>query len=72
MTHGDSEELVNSLLNSGDYDIVLRGHNHVAEIKKNDRTLLINPGCLIEGKKWTKPSIAIYDLGKNSAKIIKL
>ena len=50
-----------------------------AEIKKNDRTLLINPGSLVEKfkenkntKQWTKPSIAIYDLGKNSAKIIKL
>ena len=77
LTHGDPEEMVTSLFNSGDYDIVLRGHSHIAEIKKNDRSLLINPGALIEGfnqitKKWTKPSIAIYDLGKNTAKIVKL
>ncbi len=73
ITHGDPYERVVALFESQKYDILLYGHSHVAEIKKNDFTLLINPGCLIEGnKKWTKPSIAIYDLGKNSAKIIKL
>ena len=77
LTHGDPEELVDALFESKKYDIILRGHNHIAEIRKNDKTTLINPGSLVEHfkgihGKWTKPSIAIYDLGKNSAKIIKL
>lgn len=77
LTHGDPYERVVTLFESGKYDILLYGHSHIAEIKKNDRTLLINPGALIEKfnqltKKWTKPSIAFYDLGKNTAKIVKL
>ena len=79
ITHGDPYERVLTLFERDKYDLLLYGHTHIAEIKKNDRTLLINPGCLIEKfkenqytKKWTEPSIAIYDLGKNSAKIINL
>jgi uncharacterized protein len=75
--HGDPNEIVDFIFDSKTYDIVLRGHNHKAEIKKNEKTLLINPGTLVESFKglkssWTKPSVAIYDFSKNQAKIIKV
>ena len=75
--HGDPEELALRLFESGKYDLLLRGHNHAAEIKRNDKTLMINPGNLIEkfndaSKDWTEPSVAVYDFGKDEARIIKL
>ncbi|MFQ6050205.1 MAG: metallophosphoesterase [Candidatus Hydrothermarchaeota archaeon] len=42
--HGDNEKLVNALVHSGIYDIVVTGHTHEPEIKKIEDVLLINPG----------------------------
>lgn len=77
LLHGDPEELALRLFESGKYDLLLRGHNHVAEIKRNEKTLMINPGNLIGGfddatRKWTEPSIAVYDFDKGKAAIIKI
>lgn len=41
--HGTNEALVESLSNSGKYDVVIHGHTHQMEIKKEE-TLTINPG----------------------------
>ena len=75
--HGDPEELALRLFESGKYDLLLRGHNHVADIKRNERTLMINPGNLIgmfndASKDWTEPSVAVYEFRKDEAKIIRL
>ena len=75
--HGDHEELALRLFESGKYDLLLRGHNHAAEIKRNDKTLMINPGNLIEkfndaSKDWTEPSVAVYDFERDKATIIKI
>jgi len=75
--HGDPEELAVRLFESGKYELLLRGHNHVAEIKRNKKTLMINPGNLIGkfneySKEWTEPSVAVYELEKDEARIIKL
>jgi len=43
LLHGKYESVINSLVKSGVYDVVVRGHSHKAEIIKG-RTLLINPG----------------------------
>ncbi|MBN2368615.1 metallophosphoesterase [Candidatus Woesearchaeota archaeon] len=77
ITHGDPEKMVQALFESRNYDVILRGHSHVAKISKNEKTIMINPGCLVESfsdknKHWTKPSIAIYDIEKDKAKIIKV
>ena len=75
--HGDPQPLVDSLLSAQKYDILLRGHNHVAEIRKEGNTLMINPGNLVGPfddmtKNWTKPSIAIYDTKSDEARLIEL
>jgi putative phosphoesterase len=76
VTHGVNENMVAALFESGKYDIILRGHTHVAEIKKSDKTILINPGSLVgpidNFRNCTKPSIAIYDFEKDAAKIIQI
>ncbi|MEM4397786.1 MAG: metallophosphoesterase [Candidatus Woesearchaeota archaeon] len=78
--HGDPYEIIDDLFSSKKYDILLVGHTHKAEIKKNEKTLFINPGTLCispdnyKNYNWTKPSIAILEIKENqsNAKIIKI
>jgi uncharacterized protein len=77
LLHGESKEILEALFDSRQYDLILRGHFHKAEIRKNEKTTMINPGTLVESfpgnnHEWTKPSVAVYDFGKNTAKIIRL
>lgn len=52
-------------------DILIFGHTHKPEIKKIDKTLMINPG---EASGWLykKPTIAILDLDTLNAEIIEI
>jgi putative phosphoesterase len=74
--HGDPKEWVDTLFESKRYDLLLCGHSHVAEIKKNEKTLMINPGSLLgqieNHKDWTKPSVAIYNFEKDKAEIRRI
>ncbi len=42
ITH--KKELVESLEKSGDYDIVVYGHTHKHEARKENKTIVVNPG----------------------------
>ena len=44
LIHGIYEAPVQALAESGDFDIVIRGHTHHAGVAKIKDTLLINPG----------------------------
>ena len=44
LLHGIYEPPVNALAESGDFDIVVRGHTHHAGVTEINETLLINPG----------------------------
>ncbi len=44
LIHGTYEPPVTALAESGDFDIVIRGHTHHAGVTKINETLLINPG----------------------------
>jgi putative phosphoesterase len=46
MYHGTSEQLVDSLCQSGVYDIVARGHTHEHGYENRDGTIHLNPGGL--------------------------
>jgi putative phosphoesterase len=41
--HGTTEALVDALLNSGKYDVVIRGHTHQMAVS-DGKTMVINPG----------------------------
>jgi putative phosphoesterase len=62
MTHGHHKHVLETVLNSGSYDIVISGHNHekMSKIYQNG-TLHINPG---EGGGWVKgfASTVVLDL----------
>lgn len=42
--HGTDPEIVRGLVESGEYDYVLRGHTHQKKINEVDGTIEINPG----------------------------
>ena len=74
-------KLANLLAKNGEFDAVFYGHNHTAENKKVNNTLLLNPGAVcgitagvILGfdKKHKPASYAIYDTKTNSAEIVKI
>ena len=62
------------LAKSGAYDAVFYGHTHLAENKKVEKTLLLNPGaiCGIQNGKPGIASYAIYNTQTNSAEIVEI
>jgi len=70
LLHGAHEDVVNSLVKCGFYDVVVRGHNHRAEIVEG-KTLLINPGEVC-GYLTGRQTVAILDLTGLEAEIFHL
>jgi uncharacterized protein len=60
LLHGTDEALVRALVASQAYDVVVRGHNHLAEATNHGKTLLINPGE-IWGHLTGLSSVALFD-----------
>jgi putative phosphoesterase len=71
LMHGTDEPLVKAVVASGLYDVVVRGHNHRAEVTRHGRTLLINPGE-IWGFLTGLSSVAVLDTCSLSVEIIEL
>lgn len=70
LLHGTQEHIVDSLLRCGSYDVVIRGHNHHAEIVDGP-TLLVNPGEVC-GYLTGLQTVALLDLEQRKAQIIRL
>jgi len=70
LLHGTHEEVVEALLKSGTFDVVVRGHTHRAEIS-GKKPLLINPGEVC-GYLSNRQTIALLDLAKLQAEIVEL
>lgn len=71
LLHGTEEPLVKAVLASQLYDVVVRGHNHCAEVSRHGRTLLINPGE-IWGHLSGRSSAAILDTSELKAEFVEL
>jgi putative phosphoesterase len=71
LLHGSEEELLKALINSGNFNVVVHGHTHKAEIYKKGKTLVINPGEVC-GYLSGKSTIALLDTDKLEARIIDL
>lgn len=70
--HGEMEEVIEALVRSKMYDIVISGHTHDPRIEKTDDGVLhVNPGenC---GYLTGKSTIAIIDTTSLSAEIIEV
>lgn len=44
LLHGEETSLLESLINTDAYDVVLHGNTHQAGTRKHDKTLVVNPG----------------------------
>jgi putative phosphoesterase len=66
--HGTQESVVDELLKSKKYDVVVRGHNHNTQIEDVDGTLLINPGEVC-GYQTRKRTLCLLDVEKMHAEI---
>jgi putative phosphoesterase len=71
LMHGTEEPLVKAVVASQLYDVVVRGHNHRAEVTRYGKTLLINPGE-IWGHFTGRSSVAILDSSSLKVEMIEL
>ena len=71
LLHGDEEELLQSLINTGCYDVVAHGHSHEAGAHNRGKTIVINPGEVC-GYLSGKPTLALFDTKTREARIIQL
>ena len=71
LMHGTEEPLVKAVVASQLYDVVVRGHNHRAEVSCHGKTLLINPGE-IWGHLTGRRSAAILDTSNMKVEMIEL
>lgn len=71
MLHGTDEPLVKAIVSSQLYDVVIRGHNHRAEVTLHGKTLLVNPGE-VWGHFTGVRSIAIMDTSSLKTEIVEM
>ena len=57
--HGDDQRLLSRTIQSGQWDLVLHGHTHVAAQYRQGSTLVVNPGAI---QRTGSPSVAVIDL----------
>jgi putative phosphoesterase len=71
LLHGDDEELLKALIESGGFNAVVHGHVHKAEVCWKGKTLVVNPGEVC-GYLSGKSTIALFDTVKREVKIVEL
>lgn len=72
--HGEHVEIVQSIIKSRLYDLVLHGHDHCSGINREDNVLSINPGTLVDysNENTQGASFALYNPETHSGRIIYL
>lgn len=70
--HGTEEPLADSMVRSGKYDYVLRGHTHRKKVDQVNQTVEINPGGIKLPEQDERFHIAILDLKKDELKFHKV
>lgn len=60
--HGTEEELADALVNSGNYDYLLRGHTHQKKLSENGNTIEVNPGGIPIPGAEEELHVAVIDL----------
>jgi len=71
LLHGDEEELLEALIDSGSFDFVVHGHTHKAEVYQKGKTLVVNPGEVC-GYLTGKSTIVLVDTDDRKAERIEL
>lgn len=71
LLHGSEEELLKALIDSENFDVIVHGHTHKAEVYRRGKTLVVNPGEAC-GYLSGKSTIALLDTVKREAKVVEL
>jgi putative phosphoesterase len=71
LLHGINDEEVNALAASGDFDVVVRGHTHIAGVVEVQGTPIINPGETA-GVLTGKRTVALLDPAALDIEIVDL
>jgi len=71
LLHGSEEELLQAIIDSESFDVVVYGHMHKAEFYHKGNTLIINPGEVC-GYLSGKSTIALLDTVKRRTRIVEL
>ncbi|RJS84350.1 metallophosphoesterase [Candidatus Bathyarchaeota archaeon] len=71
LLHGEEKELLNSIINTGFYDVVVYGHTHRSEVKRKDGVLIVNPGETC-GYLTGEATIGILDTSTKDLTIIRI
>ena len=66
-THGDDGSVLTRMIRSQQYDLVCFGHTHVKSVRREGKTLVLNPGALYRAAVHT---VAIIDLESMSYEIV--
>ncbi len=70
--HGTEQAIVESLVSSGKYDYVLRGHTHTKTIREQDGTIELNPGGIKLPESSEEFHIAVLDLDTGNIRLHKV
>ncbi|MHA1311990.1 MAG: metallophosphoesterase [Candidatus Helarchaeota archaeon] len=69
--HTINPTILNAMIKSGVFSLIIYGHTHEKQIKKEKNTLIVNPGeCC--GYLTGNPTIAIVDLDTLTGEIIEI
>jgi putative phosphoesterase len=71
LLHGNEEELLNALIDSQSFDVIVHGHMHKADVYRKGKTLIVNPGEVC-GYLSGKSTMALLDTVKREVKIVEL
>lgn len=65
------QHVVEALADSNHFDLIVYGHTHTPDIRKQGNTLIVNPGEL-SGWLYGRSTMAIADLSLQSAELIEI
>jgi len=71
LVHGSDRSLLKTMITSGEYDLVVYGHTHRAEVTTKGRTLVVNPGEVCGYLSGTS-TIALVDVHRQTSEILVL
>jgi len=71
LVHGNDRELLETLTACGSLDLLVYGHTHRPEIRREGTLLIVNPGE-VYGHLTGRSSVALVDTGKRSAEIVDI
>ena len=71
LLHGNDRELLDTLAVCGSLDLLVYGHTHRPEVRREGSLLIVNPGE-VYGHLTGRSTVAIVDTVERSAGIVEL